>query len=162
MYDMANNEFQRHEIIGRRWFESFVNQLKIKSIWQPTANTYDFVDGYLTQGNKKAVIEIKTRNPNYVKYSSHWMELDKFMNLTKNKIDSNCNIGWYVNFFGEDIMYIYDLKNINTNNCPLIRKWVPKATADPSKGYEWKQFLDIPTKYAIRFERVNNKWTRLN
>ena len=122
---MANNEFQRHEIIGRHWFESFVNQLKIKSIWQPTANTYDFVDGYLTQGNKKAVIEIKTRN-------------------------------------GEDIMYIYDLKNINTNNCPLIRKWVPKATADPSKGYEWKQFLDIPTKYAIRFERVNNKWTRLN
>ena len=55
---MANNEFQRHEIIGRHWFESFVNQLKIKSIWQPTANTYDFVDGYLTQGNKKAVIEI--------------------------------------------------------------------------------------------------------
>ena len=155
------DKFEQDELTGRSWFEGFVKQLKVDTTWQPTTGKYDFVDGYVVQDNKKVVVEIKTRSPAYVKFSSHWIELDKYMNLTKAKIDGNCMAAWYVNFFGADTMYIYNLKYVDTTTCPLIKKWVPKTTA-ANNGYEYKQFLDIPTKYAIRFERVNNKWTRIN
>ena len=155
------DKFEQDELIGRSWFEGFVKQLKLPTSWQPTTGKYDYVDGYIVQDSKKAVVEIKARTPAYVGYSSHWIELDKYINLTKVKVDGNCTAAWYVNFFGADTMYIYNLKYVNSTTCSLINRYVPRTSA-ANNGYEWKQFLEIPTKYAVRFERVNNKWTRIN
>ncbi len=52
--------------------------------------------------------------------STHLMELDKFMNMTKAKIDNNCALGLYFNFFGDDDLYIYNIRDINTIECEVI------------------------------------------
>ena len=40
----------------------------------------------------------------------------------KVKADKGCKKALYVNFFGEDTMYIFDLKHINSNSCKIIDK----------------------------------------
>lgn len=153
------NEFQKYETKGRIIFEDFLKQAKITD-WRPTTNQYDFVDGYFTIKGKQVVVEIKTRDVKYAQYSSHLIQIDKYMNLTKAKTDNKCSNALYVNIFGDNIIYIYDLKYINASNCRLVEKYVNKTTAI-DKGKKNKQFYEIPSKYAQIFIKENNKWKKL-
>lgn len=109
----------------------------------------------MIQKDKKYVVEIKTRSKKFLDYPTHLIELNKYMNMTKVKINSNCKNGFYVNFFGEDELYIYDLKDINTNNCKLVERLA--QTSSVFKEYKRKLFLEIPTRYAIKFKKINNR-----
>lgn len=157
---MKNNQdkYQIKENEGRQLLESLLNQAKNASNWQPTIGKYDHVDGFFYLDNKKIVVEIKTRSPKYASYSTHLIELDKYMNLTKAMIDNDCYTGLYANFFG-DTLYLYDLRYIDTVNCRLLEKYVNCTTVE-DKGKRMKKFLDIPTKYATIFVRDNDKWRK--
>ena len=96
------DSFELNEEIGRSWFASFVEQLKTKTEWIPSLGKYNFIDGFVIQKDKKYVVEIKTRSKKFLDYPTHLIELNKYMNMTKVKINSNCKNGFYVNFFGED------------------------------------------------------------
>ena len=82
-----------------------------------TSGTFGVI--YSHKGNK-VVAEIKVRDIKYKDYSTHLMELDKFMNMTKAKIDNDCALGMYFNFFGDDDLYIYNISDINTIECEVI------------------------------------------
>lgn len=154
------DSFELNEEIGRSWFASFVKQLKTKTEWIPSLGRYNFIDGFVIQKDKKYVVEIKTRSKKFLNCHNHLIELNKYMNMTKVKVDSNCKNGFYVNFFGEDTLYIYDLKDINTNNCKLVERLAQTSTV--CREYKRKLFLEIPTRYAIKFKKINNRWTRIN
>ena len=87
------NKFLFSEEEGRREFKSFLNQSKSSSDWQPDKDPSDTVDGFFKLNNKKIVVEIKTRDSKYLNYSTHVMEINKYMNMTKKKIDNNCYTG---------------------------------------------------------------------
>lgn len=155
------DKFQENEEKGRKIFESLLKQSKSAKNWNPTTYKYDFVDGFFELADKKIVVEIKTRDRKYADYPSHLIQIDKYMNLTKAKIDNSCSNGLYVNIFGDDLIYIYDLRYINTYNCTYTEKYAPVCTSDISRGYITKQFYGIPVRYAQIFKKDNNKWIQV-
>ena len=159
---MTNNQdgYQIKENEGRKLLESLLIQTKNASNWRPTTGKYDHVDGFYNLNDKKIVVEIKTRSAKYADYSTHLMELDKYMNLTKAMIDNKCFTGFYACFF-ENILYLYDLRNMNTINCRVIEKYVNCTTVE-DKGKRMKKFLDIPIKLAKVFRKDNDKWKKVN
>lgn len=58
-------------------------------------------------------VEIKVRDKKYEGYDTYMMELSKYNALVekvnKGTIDNAC----YVNFFGEDTVYIFPLRKVN-------------------------------------------------
>ena len=88
------------------------------------------------------------------------MELDKFMNMTKIKIDNNCAFGMYFNFFGDNDLYIYNISDINTIECEVTSLWCVKTTA-ADNGYTYKQMLNIPTTKALVFKRKDGIWYKV-
>nr|DAD94599.1 MAG TPA: hypothetical protein [Siphoviridae sp. ctREU2] len=155
------DKFQDNEEKGRRIFESLLKQSRTAKNWNPTINKYDFVDGFFELGDKKIVVEIKTRDIKYADYPSHLIQIDKYMNLTKAKIDNCCSTGIYVNIFGNDLIYLYDLKYINASNCKLTSRYVNSTTAIDT-GKRWKQFYEIPVRYAQVFEKDVDRWKQIN
>ena len=119
------DKFQELENKGRKLIESFLKQANITD-WQPTEGKYDWVDGYFTHKGNKVVAEIKVRDIKYKDYSTHLMELDKFMNMTKAKIDNDCALGLYFNFFGDDDLYIYNIRDISCTH--YFRLWRTSTT----------------------------------
>jgi len=63
---------------------------------------YDVVDVCFEYSNKTIVAEIKVRDEKYRNYTTHFMELNKYINVT-NYVDANDKDGaLYMNFFGEN------------------------------------------------------------
>ena len=153
------DNFDKAENKGRALLESFLNQANITD-WQPTTDKYDGVDGYFTHKGNKTVAEIKVRNIKYKDYSTHLMELDKFMNMTKTKIDNDCASGMYFNFFGDDDLYIYNIRDINTIECEVTSLWCAKTTA-ANNGSTYKQMINIPTTKAQIFKRIEGVWKKI-
>lgn len=154
------DKFQESENEGRRIFESLLKQSRTAKNWNPTINKYDFVDGFFELKDKKIVVEIKIRDRKYADYQTHLMQIDKYMNLTKAKIDNSCSNGIYVNIFGNDLIYVYDLKNINASNCKLTDRYANNTTAIDT-GKRWKKFYEIPVRYAQIFKRDEDKWIQI-
>ena len=153
--------FLINEEKGRKIFEEFLSQAKNTSNWNPTKNKYNPVDGFFKLDNKKIVGEIKTRDKQYMNYLTHLIQIDKYMNLTQAKVTNNCYTGLYVNIFGSDTIYIYDLKDINSNNCNITEMMANRHTAINS-GKTKKQFYEIPTRFAQVFKKdENGKWHKI-
>lgn len=155
------DKFQENEEKGRSIFESLLKQSRTAKNWNPTTERYDFVDGFFELNGKKVVVEIKTRDVKYSSYPTHLIQIDKYMNLTKAKIDNACNAGIYVNIFGDNLIYLYDLKYINSSNCKLTNRYVNNTTAVYS-GKRIKQFYEIPVRLAQIFKKDGNKWKQIN
>ena len=64
------------------------------------------------QDNKKAVGEIKVRDKKYQGYYTHLIELRKLMALEDACKKQNLDWGFYFNFFGNDTLYIYNIRDI--------------------------------------------------
>lgn len=160
------NKFLFYEEEGRREFKSFLDQSKSSTDWQPTEDSSNTVDGFFKLKGKKIVVEIKTRDNKYRDFSTHLMEINKYMNISKQKVDNGCYTGLYVNIFGDsdkgiyDTMYIYDLKDINSSNCEITTTYANKTTAKDT-GKVSKQFYMIPVRYAQKFKKINNKWIKI-
>lgn len=154
-------KFEIAEEKGRRIFEEFLNQVKNASNWNPTKDKYNPVDGFFELDNKKIVVEIKTRDKQYMNYLTHLIQIDKYMNLTQAKLTNNCYTGLYVNIFGNDTIYIYNLKDINSNNCSITERMANRYTAI-SSDKKRKQFYEIPTRFAQVFKKdKNGKWYKV-
>ena len=64
------------------------------------------------QDNKKAVGEIKVRAKKYQGYYTHLIELRKLMALENACKQQHLDWGFYFNFFGNDTLYIYNIRDI--------------------------------------------------
>ena len=64
------------------------------------------------QDNKKAVGEIKVRAKKYQGYYTHLIELRKLMALEDACKQQHLDWGFYFNFFGNDTLYIYNIRDI--------------------------------------------------
>lgn len=155
------DNFDLNEKKGRVIFESLLDQVNNARNWNPTKDKYNPVDGFFELDNKKIVVEIKTRDKQYMGYLTHLIQIDKYMNLTQAKLTNNCHTGLYVNIFGNDTIYIYDLKDINSNNCSITERMANRYTAI-SSGKKMKQFYEVPTRLATVFKKdENGNWYKV-
>lgn len=78
-----------------------------------TEDRYNPVDVFFTfQDNKKAVGEIKVRDKKYQGYYTHLIELRKLLALEEACKKQHLDWGFYFNFFGNDTLYIYNIRDI--------------------------------------------------
>jgi len=149
------NQFEQDELLGRNLTEEFLRQAGTVNI-EFTENQYDTVDLYFTHKGKKAVGEIKVRDAKYMNYPTHWIELDKYMNMTKAGIDNNCQSGMYFNFF-DNYLYAYRLKDIDPSR--ITERYVSRTTSVDT-GMRYKKFIEIPTYLAQVFVNDKGDWRR--
>lgn len=98
------NNFEIAENKGRDLLKTFLDQVGATD-QQPTTNKFDPVDYFFTYKEKKVVVEIKVRDLKYENYDSHIIEDNKLNNLLEAKEINNCECAYYINFFGENVVY---------------------------------------------------------
>lgn len=151
------NKFQQSEQIGRTLLQSFLDQIGATD-QQPTEDEYNPVDYYFTLKDKTVVAEIKVRDQQYESYPTHIMEVSKFQALEKERIEKKLDYAYYINFFGENIVYFY--------STTTIRKYAKqdsrycKRTSAIYTGRKMKDVLLIPRDKAQKFIRINGKWQK--
>lgn len=150
------NKFQESELKGRQLFQSFLKYIKPEQSY-PTLDKFNPVDYYFIKSGIKIMVEIKVRNQMYENYPTHLMELDKYCNMSNEKIEKKCQSAIYCNFFGDNVLYVYDLKNINTQTCKITNLYCNVTTAEDN-GSKWKPFFELRTNLADVFIRQNGEW----
>lgn len=155
------NEFIASEIKGRSLFKSILDQLGIQQ-QHPSKDLYDTIDYYYTNKKGEEVgVEIKTRDQKYLSYTTHFLELAKFTSIISRLDKQDFKKALYVNFFGEDIAYIYSLdsvrKGIQQGKIKLSSITCNKTTA-ANNGKVPKDIIEIPLVFGIRLEKKEDKW----
>lgn len=153
------NEFSKREDIGREYFQSWLTELGIEDA-EFTSDPFEVTDCNFTYKDKAITAEIKVRDEKYRKYTTHFMELNKYINI-QNYVDKNKKDGaLYVNFFGENWCYIYTVNQINISKIDTIN--LARTTAE-DKGKRDKEIINIPTSLAQIYHRQNkeSKWSRI-
>lgn len=151
------DNFQKNEQDGRELFSSFLIQIEAQNV-EFTKEKYNPVDVYFTYDNQKIVGEIKIRDKKYLDYDTHIMEVSKYNNLVQAKNENNCRYGYYINFFGDDIMYLYSLSTIYHNSTKTSLHCNRTTAVDTGKTD--KAVLEIDAKSAQKFIRINGKWMK--
>ena len=155
------NQFSKAEAEGRKLFKSILDQLGIQQ-QHPSQDLFDTIDYYYTNQKGEAVgVEIKKRDQKYLSYPTHFLEVAKYTALIKRLDQKEFNKVLYVNFFGEDIAYIYSIETIRKG---IQKKQVQLSSINCNKttaiqqGKVEKQIIEVPLSLGIRLERQNDKW----
>lgn len=153
------NDYQVRENIGRKYFTSWLKDIGVTE-YEFTADPYAVVDCDFNFKDKDITAEIKVRDIKYKDYTTHLMELNKYINIQNYVTKNNKNGAIYANFFGENWLYVYKVNNINTS---YIRSKELVVATSEDKGMTNKDIIEIPTDTAQIFYRknINTKWTRI-
>lgn len=158
------DEFDKAEQDGRTLFKSILNQLQI-SDYRESAEKYDTLDIYATIKDRYTGVEIKKRDTQFEHYPTYMMELYKYNALVDRINNKELDQIYYVNFFGDNTVYIFSLRKIaegiNNGTVELTSTYANKTTAAFSGRVE-KQILLIPKEMATKLVRVDNKWYNPN
>lgn len=143
------------EYKGRLLMDSLLKDLGATNITY-TDEISNPVDCYFTINGKHIVCEIKNRDIKYIDATSHYIELNKYMNLTYAKVMDKCYAAIYANFFG-DTCYIYNINNIPTEKITL-NKLVKHSVYGKAKVD--KPIINIPTRNATVYQRIDGVWVQ--
>ena len=153
------NNFTIAENDGRKLFESFINQTSIDIEF--TEGQFDHIDAIITDKNgMKAVVEIKKRDTKYLYYPTHILELYKLIKVTEEQVNRGCKIGFYVNFFGDNVMLIYNL-NKTANASRLSDVYCGNTTVEYT-GHTNKSMLLLEASKAKAYIYSDGKWKLSN
>ncbi len=158
------DEFDKAEQSGRALFTSILQQLQITD-YRESVEKYDTLDMYLTLKEKYTGVEIKKRDKQFEHYPTYMMEVYKFNALVDRVNSKELDQIYYVNFFGEDTVYIFSLKKIaegiRQGKVQVTSTYANKTTAAFSGRVE-KRILLIPKELATKIIRVGDKWYNPN
>ena len=154
MYNPTYHE--ENEVQDDELFEEFVNDThyfkSYKRNEQYSALDYSAID---VKG-RGCSIELKRRNFPHVKHGTTFCECEKGW-LMINRYEQFGYIPLFINFFSDDSILIFDLRNIKQPDKELIYKRVTIM----NHGYEEKQKvwrIELPNTMAILFKKINGHW----
>lgn len=158
------DNFTKAEIEGRQLFKSLLEQCNITEYLE-TENKYDTMDMLYKAKGRTVGVEIKVRDKRYEGYDTYLMELTKYNALVDKIKDGVVDNACYVNFFGNDTVYIFPIRKIaqgiKDGTIKIDTTYCNKTTAVYSDKVA-KQTIKIPKSIAQKFIRVDNKWTNTN
>lgn len=153
------NPFQKSENKGRQLFATFLNQIKAIDI-EFTKDKYNPVDVYFTYKGSKVVGEIKVRDKQYKDYPTHIIETMKYNSLLISKAANKCDFAYYINFFGDNYMYLYSTNTIKNSS---TQKYLHcNKTTAINTGKTDKRVLEIDADKAQKFIKNNGIWRKIN
>lgn len=157
----VKEKFSNAELRGRELTEALLFDTGYsRGEFTFTDYPFDRADMYLNTKSGVSLVEIKLRNEKYSTYQRHILELSKLKGL-QDKYDNDNLTGriWYFNFFGDSLMYAYDItddtelyvtEGILMNNTTVI-----------NNGKSKKDVIYLDSRLAIKFKKENNKWQRI-
>lgn len=158
------DNFDKAEQSGRALFTEILQQLQI-SDYKESVEKYDTLDMYFTIKEKYTGVEIKKRDKQFEQYPTYMMELYKYSALVNRIVSGELDQIYYVNFFGEDTMYIFPLRKIaqgiRNGSIQVTSTYANRTTAAFSGKVE-KRILLIPKEYATKLIKVGDKWYNPN
>lgn len=158
------DNFDKAEQSGRALFTEILQQLQI-SDYKESVEKYDTLDMYFTIKEKYTGVEIKKRDKQFEQYPTYMMELYKYNALVNRIVSGELDQIYYVNFFGEDTMYIFPLRKIaqgiRNGSIQVTSTYANRTTAAFSGKVE-KRILLIPKEYATKLIKVGDKWYNPN
>lgn len=158
------DKFDEAEQTGRALFITILQQLQI-SDYKESTEKYDTLDMYCTINQRSIGVEIKKRNKKFEHYPTYMMEVYKFKALCQRLKSGELEKIYYVNFFGEDTVYIFPLQKIAEG----IKKGLVQVTSTYTNkttavfnGKVEKRILLIPKELATKLVRIGDKWYNAN
>lgn len=158
------DEFEKAEQSGRALFIEILQQLQITD-YRESAEKYDTLDVYCTIKEHSTGVEIKKRDKQFEHYPTYMMEVYKFNALWQRLKDKEFEQIYYVNFFGEDTVYIFNLQKIAEGikqGKVIVTSTYANRTTAVFQGKTEKRILLIPKEYAAKLVRIDNKWYNAN
>lgn len=158
------DKFDKAEQTGRALFTTILQQLQV-SDYKEATEKYDTLDLYASVKDRSTGIEIKKRDKQFEHYPTYMMELYKYNALVDRVNSGELDQIYYVNFFGNDTVYIFSLvkiaQGIKNGTVTVTSTYANKTTAAFSGKIE-KRILLIPKELATKLIRVDNKWHNPN
>lgn len=158
------DEFDKAEQSGRTLFKTILDQCQIAD-YRESEEKYDTLDLYASVKDRSTGIEIKKRDKQFEHYPTYMMELYKYNALVDRVNSGELDQIYYVNFFGNDTVYILSLvkiaQGIKNGTVTVTSTYANKTTAAFSGKIE-KRILLIPKELATKLIRVDNKWHNPN
>lgn len=156
--DERQKAFIESEKKGREKWEQYFGDYYKNIQFTDLYDNYDVIT-YTPRGNNRINWEIKNRDIPHEKYE------DKGFMLEKTKYDALINadgIGFYCNFFADDYIAIWNVRNIDTRG-RWKKRWCTSTTAGDSYREEvkLKDCIDLFPSEAVKYVKLpatqNNK-----
>ena len=158
------DKFEQAEQSGRELFKSILDQCQITD-YKESEEKYDTLDLYCNYKGNKVGIEIKKRDTQFESYPTYLMELYKYNALVERINKGELGSIFYANFFGNDVVYIFSLKQISEGikqGKVQITTTYANRTTSVFGGKVEKQILLIPKELGTKLVRVEGKWYNPN
>lgn len=158
------DKFDKAEQSGRALFTEILQQLQI-SDYKESVEKYDTLDMYFTIKEKYTGVEIKKRDKQFEHYPTYMMELYKYNALVNRIVSGELDQIYYVNFFGEDTVYIFPLRKIAqgiSKGAIAVTSTYANRTTAAFSGKVEKRIILIPKEYATKLVKIGDKWFNTN
>lgn len=158
------DKFDKAEQSGRALFTEILQQLQI-SDYKESVEKYDTLDMYFTIKEKYTGVEIKKRDKQFEHYPTYMMELYKYNALVNRIVSGELDQTYYVNFFGEDTVYIFPLRKIAqgiSKGAIAVTSTYANRTTAAFSGKVEKRIILIPKEYATKLVKIGDKWFNTN
>ena len=159
MSNYYNKRANKSEEIGRGYFADLLKDYNIKEI-EFTTDHWDPIDAIFTNSkNRKIVVEIKNRDPKYLKCDTAIAEVIKYDGVVRRMKEEKADDMWYVCFYGSDAVRLFNMATFI--NEPIINLYTWKSN-DYRHGKTYKDFYDVPISKSQLYLKKDGKWELQN
>ena len=151
-----NQNAQNHETEGRKLFRELITQFEVKE-YSFTEDEFNPIDISFKHKGYNVIADIKVRNREAAKFNTTFLEVQKCEAMRKIKREEGHDIMWYVNFFGNDLVYIYNIDRHWKDKVKPLYTW---RTHDYSHGKVIKYFFESPVEKALVYKKIDGIWVR--
>ena len=134
-------EYTQEEKISRGYMAQAFPTLK--KDYSGTQDSWD-VSGKTSTG--KYIGEVKVRELFTTAHTTAFLELKKY-NAVKEIADPLELTMFYFNVYYDDTL-VWNLSLLPIGDYQKEKRWLPKSSTEPWKGYEWKDIIHLPIEAA--------------
>lgn len=153
MYIVGDELIRKQENKGRDIFLTCNPSMK----WTESQSKFDVWDLVGTKNDTKMYVEIKNREIMSTSYSTSFLELKKYKNLTELASNSTgkSKVFYFVSYT-DNVSYLFDLTKLKLDELIVEKRWMKEVTLDNRQEYVEKEVIELPLtaaskKYTITY-----------
>lgn len=153
MFIVGDKLIKKQENKGRDIFLTCNPSMK----WVESTSKFDVWDLVGEKNDTKMYVEIKNREIKSTAYSTSFLELKKYKNLTELASDSTGKAkAFYFVSYTDNVSYLWDLSKLKLDKLKIEKRWMLEVTLDHRQDYVVKEVIELPLtaaskKYTITY-----------
>ena len=153
MFIVGDALIKKQENKGRDIFLTCNPSMK----WVESTSKFDVWDLVGSKNDTKMYVEIKNREIKSTSYSTSFLELKKYKNLTDiaNTSSDKAKAFYFVSYT-DNVSYLWDLSKLKLDKLKIEKRWMLEVTLDNRQDYVEKEVIELPLtaaskKYTITY-----------